>query len=98
MRRERCQGDTDQSSSLSLSLSNAHREAGFVVFVGLQIDELWNQAYWPVITYSVNVVNQTDFPGFLVGNHFGPNTRGPMKDDWSEYYSTDLTVGGRNER
>ena len=39
-----------------------------------------------------------NFPGFVGSNHAGPNTRGPLKSDWTKPCPLDWTAKERDEK
>jgi hypothetical protein len=40
----------------------------------------------------------SEFPGFIGSNHCGPNTRGPLKDDWTKACPMEWTTEERDEK
>eukprot|EP00566_Odontella_aurita_P017720 CAMPEP_0113596394 /NCGR_PEP_ID=MMETSP0015_2-20120614/40297_1 /TAXON_ID=2838 /ORGANISM="Odontella" /LENGTH=267 /DNA_ID=CAMNT_0000503875 /DNA_START=9 /DNA_END=813 /DNA_ORIENTATION=- /assembly_acc=CAM_ASM_000160 len=77
------------------SLSAAHRGAGGMIFQGLHTldEDFWAKtvpAMYPQVT------GGSSFPAFVGSNHVGPNTRGPLKDDWTKPCSLDMTEEERD--
>mmetsp|Transcript_27488 Transcript_27488/g.50026 ORF Transcript_27488/g.50026 Transcript_27488/m.50026 type:complete len:797 (+) Transcript_27488:106-2496(+) len=79
------------------SLSAAHRGAGAMIFQShWYLDEnFWGEmfpAMYPQVT------SGSSFPPFVGSNHVGPNTRGPMKADWTKPCSLDMTEEERDTK
>eukprot|EP00566_Odontella_aurita_P008696 CAMPEP_0113547422 /NCGR_PEP_ID=MMETSP0015_2-20120614/12347_1 /TAXON_ID=2838 /ORGANISM="Odontella" /LENGTH=837 /DNA_ID=CAMNT_0000447975 /DNA_START=22 /DNA_END=2535 /DNA_ORIENTATION=+ /assembly_acc=CAM_ASM_000160 len=79
------------------SLSAAHRGAGGMIFQGLHTldEDFWAKtvpAMYPQVT------GGSSFPAFVGSNHVGPNTRGPLKNDWTKPCSLDMTEEERDAK
>mmetsp|Transcript_47156 Transcript_47156/g.52713 ORF Transcript_47156/g.52713 Transcript_47156/m.52713 type:complete len:703 (-) Transcript_47156:137-2245(-) len=90
------------TSDQANSLSQAHREGGYHIFAGLvdtgipgffTYDDSFFTDLFP------EMYDTSDgFPSYLGGNHAGPNTMGPLKDDWTKACPLDWTDKERTEK
>lgn len=82
---------TGTSHDQANSLSEAHRNAGLMVFCRNSLEEGYLAHNLFVDAYDINGTGD-DFPAFLGSNHVGPFTRGPLKDDWTQPCPLDFTL------
>ena len=84
------------SSDQSNALSDAHREGGYMIFGAHSLfDDLFYTHLFPGI---YDTSDKTNFPGFIGSNHAGPNTRGPLKSDWTKACPLNWTQEERDEK
>jgi len=79
------------------SLSAAHRGAGAMLFQAHwdHDENFWGESFpamYPQVT------DGSSFPSFVGSNHVGPNTRGPMKADWTKPCSLNMTEEERDAK
>jgi len=71
-------GNTATAQDQSTSLSEAHREAAFMVF-SYPLD---NEFVWEIIQEAYDFTGEnTGIPPYIGGNHVNPSIRGPLKSD-----------------
>eukprot|EP00978_Attheya_sp_CCMP212_P040342 scaffold219205_cov39-Attheya_sp.AAC.1 len=88
-------GNTAISYDQSSSLSDGHREAGFMFFIpqGDGTDMFYREFFSGM--YDVTASN---FPGIIGSNHAGPNNLGPLKSDWTKGCPLDWTQKERESK
>jgi hypothetical protein len=83
---------TDQANALS----EAHRLGGYMVV--LTHDFFDESFYTDIFPQMFDTSDPSNFPGFVGSNHAGPNTRGPLKEDWTKPCPLDWTTAERDEK
>jgi hypothetical protein len=90
-------GVTAVSSDGADSLSKAHRD-GSVMFYAPISDVLTDDFFTYIFPRIFDTSDSSNFPSFLGANHAGPNTRGPLKDDWTKACPLDWTQEERDAK
>jgi len=83
---------TDQANALS----EAHRLGGYMVV--LTHDFFDESFYTDIFPQMFDTTDLSNFPGFVGSNHAGPNTRGPLKENWTQPCPLDWTTAERDEK
>lgn len=88
-------GNTAISYDQSSSLSDGHREAGFMFYMtqGDATDMFYRDLFPGMYD-----VTASDFPGFIGSNHAGPNHLGPLKSNWTKGCPLDWTQKERESK
>ncbi|KAL3808143.1 hypothetical protein ACHAXA_000427 [Cyclostephanos tholiformis] len=86
------------SSDQANSLSEAHREGGFMTF-RITHDSLSSMPFYSdLLPMMYNTSSGDSFPGFIGSNHVGTNTLGPLKSDWTEACPMEWTLEERADK
>lgn len=87
---------TAATSDQANSLSRAHRDGAYMMFIDHNLvgDDFFTYLFPEMFDTS----DTTNFPGFIGSNHAGPNTRGPLKEDWTKACPLDWTAEERDEK
>jgi len=83
---------TDQANALS----EAHRLGGFMAV--LTHDSLDESFYTDIFPQMFDTTDPSNFPSFVGSNHAGPNTRGPLKEDWTKPCPLNWTTAERDDK
>lgn len=91
------------TSDQANSLSQAHRDGGYMLFffpysvpgVNTTYDDRFFSTILPQL---YDTSNPEEFPGFIGSNHAGPLIMGPLKDDWTKACPLELTEVERDEK
>jgi hypothetical protein len=83
---------TDQANALS----EAHRLGGYMIV--LTHDFFDESFYTDIFPQMFDTTDTDNFPGFVGSNHAGPNTRGPLKHDWTKPCPLEWTTAERDEK
>jgi hypothetical protein len=76
-------GATVSGSDQANSLSQAHRDAAFMVALLFTADE--EAKFWGnLFTQMYDITDKTKFPPVFGSNHAGFLTTGPLKEDWTK--------------
>ena len=84
------------TSDQANSLSSAHRDAagGMFTFYFDELDYFWNELFPKMFDIS----DKSVFPPVFGGNHAGPLSSGPRKDDWTKACPPEWTLEERAEK
>ena len=93
-------GRNKATSDQANSLSEAHREGGYMIFLPHEI--VANPDLFPfynlIFPSAYDTSSGSSFPGFIGSNHVGTNTLGPLKSDWTKPCPNDWTQKERDEK
>ena len=87
------------TSDQANSLSQAHREGGYYVlfeFIASMGDITYDYFFTDLFPEMYDTSD--GFPAYLGANHAGPNSMGPLKDDWTKACPVDLADKERTEK
>jgi hypothetical protein len=87
------QATSDQANSLS----QAHRDGGFMTF-SITHDKLSTLNFYSDLLPMMYNVSSSSFPGFIGSNHVGTNTLGPLKSNLTVACPTEWTLKERYEK
>jgi len=95
-------GRTSQATSdQANSLSQAHRDGGYLAFLSFTFPILEYPVYDDSLytgLFPEMFDTSDDFPSFAGANHAGPNTKGPLKEDWTKACPMAFTEEERDEK
>ena len=89
-------GNVQYATDQANALSEAHRLGGYMV--ALDHDFFDESFYTDIFPEMFDTSDPQNFPGFVGSNHAGPNTRGPLKEDWTKPCPLDWTTAERDEK
>ena len=89
-------GGARTASDQASSLSSAHRDAAAMVLFNSddEIDYFWSELFPKMFDIS----DKSVFPPVFGGNHAGPLSSGPRKDDWTKACPPEWTLEERAEK
>lgn len=85
------------TSDQANSLSQAHRDGGFMTFA-IPHDKLSTLHFYSDLLPKMYDTSSGSFPGFIGSNHAGTNTLGPLKSNWSVACPTEWTLKERYDK
>jgi hypothetical protein len=86
---------TSTAQDQSVSLTPGYRQAGTMLFISM---EALDENFWSNLFPRMYNTSGTNFPAFVGSNHAGPNTRGPLKSDWTKPCPLEWTTAERDEK
>jgi len=95
-------GRTPATSDQANGLSQAHRDGGYMVtfahtsIPGVPFPSIDDSFFTDLFPKMFDTSD--GFPGFIGSNHVGPNTMGPMKEDWTKACPLEWTEEERDEK
>jgi len=90
-------GAAASGSDQANSLSQAHRDAGFMLSLILTADDEAN--FWGnLFPKMFDISDKTNFPPVFGSNHAGFLATGPLKEDWTKPCPRDWTFEERREK